>query len=130
MQHSVQVVNWLLFALQGADALEDPVTERQQDENVALIVSALLQSMLLVISVVYILDNTEAVAKQLEALAPGTQEAAADDGAHPCIKWTSGTGHHRDSCSALTMWVALWLPRACHACQANNMAIQQCTRAG
>lgn len=77
----MQADQWLFLILQGSDALDNPRTERQQDELFGLLVSALVQSMLLVVAVVYILDNTENVAKQLEALAPGAQEAALADGA-------------------------------------------------
>ena len=68
---SMQVMQWLGFALRGTDALQQPATERQADEVFALVASALVQSFIMVISWVYIVDSCEAVAKRLEEAAPG-----------------------------------------------------------
>jgi hypothetical protein len=76
----LQTFEWLAFALRGADFLDNPATEVQQDEVFALILSALVQSFLMVVSWTYVMDNSERVARQLDAAAPRAR-AAADEGA-------------------------------------------------
>jgi hypothetical protein len=72
---SMQVFEWLALALQGTD-VNNPVSERQADEIFALVLSALTQSALMVIACVHIIDHSEAIAKQLDALAPNRAPAS------------------------------------------------------
>jgi hypothetical protein len=53
--------------------------QKVQEEMAVLLISALLQAFLYVIVAVYVLDNSEFVAKRLEAAAP---RAPADMGAY------------------------------------------------
>lgn len=62
--------------MQGTRAFAEPETERQKAEVYLLIMSALAQSFILVVSWVYVMDNSELVAKHLEAVAPENQLAA------------------------------------------------------
>ena len=82
-------MQWLAFALRGTDALTNPHTAKEQDEVFAIVISALLQSFLMVVSWVYVIDNCERVAKQLEAAAPqGRSDAEANGTGAPASAQT------------------------------------------
>jgi hypothetical protein len=81
----VQTFLWLALAMQGTEALERPETERQRTEVYVLIMSALAQSFVLVVSWVYVMDNSEVVAKHLEAVAPENQTAAVGAPCNGCL---------------------------------------------
>lgn len=66
----MQLTGWLALLLRGQRGIDRP-DERQQEEIYVYLVSGLIQSGILVISWVHIMDSSEAVAKRLEAQAPG-----------------------------------------------------------
>ena len=72
MQH-LQTMYWITFALDTDGTYQaDPENpgEKEQEEILVLLISALLQAFLYIMAAVYVVDGAEYVAKRLEAAAP------------------------------------------------------------